>query len=303
LAGSLDPLIDLTLPATEHGDDSFSGRTLADKTITPLMRAKGIPVSASPYLSALRGGAKFIKGGEPRIQRDKKGFEALVRAVAYLQGLDKESRQTFLKDLLHRFIILRESSDIALTRTAKPNLHQLETLIAGLIKIKSGGRFPAFLTTALFQMLNDCHDLGWTVEFQGINVADKFSGAVGDITISKDGTVLLGIEVTERAIDKGRVTLTFDQKVSPSALPDYLFVTTAKPDDDAMAAARSYTTVGHEMNFVSIGPWLVSNLSVVGPRCRAIFLEKMLALMSAPGVSVDLKKAWNDEMSAAIGIH
>jgi hypothetical protein len=151
--------------------------------------------------------------------------------------------------------------------------------IAALLTVKSGGRIPALLATAMFQTISECHALGWNVEFQGINVADKQSGAVGDITISKGGTLILGVEVTERPIDQARVRSTFNQKVSPSGLADYLFITTAKPGNDALAAARSYTGVGHEINFVPLAGWLVHNLATIGPMCRALFQAKMIDLL------------------------
>ena len=66
---------------TESGDNAFSGRSLADNAVTPFLRDRAIPISASPYLSSLRGGAKFVKDGAPRIQRDKEGFDALVTVI------------------------------------------------------------------------------------------------------------------------------------------------------------------------------------------------------------------------------
>ena len=300
VARILDQGIDIRFPATEHGEHSFSGRSLADNVITPFLRSRAIPISASPYLSSLRGGAKFIEGGAPRIQRDKEGFSALVAAVDALRTLNEDEAMNYLRYLLRSFIQLRETGNIVLKRIAKPNLEQLSELIAGLLTVRSGGRISAFLAVAMFQTLSETHHLGWDVEFQGINVADRASGAVGDITIRKEGAIILGIEVTERPVDQGRVTLVFDQKVSPSGLEDYLFITTAQPDASARAAARSYTAVGHEMNFVPLAPWLVHNLSTVGPGGRALFQAKMIELVqSAPS---EIKVGWNKQMDVAIGV-
>jgi len=110
------------------------------------------------------------------------------------------------------------------------------------------------------------------------------------------------VEVTERPIDQARVTLTFNQKVSPSGLADYLFITTARPEDDALAAARRYTSVGHEMNFVPLVEWLVHNLATVGPACRSLFQAKMIELLGAQGVPAEMRVAWNDKMDEAIGV-
>jgi hypothetical protein len=243
-----------------------------------------------------------MKGGEPRIQQDKDGFAALVEIVDYLRQLDAETVKNYLRYLLRRFIVLRESHNITLKRISKPNLEQLSRLIEGMLTVKSGGRIPALLATAMFQTIGECHTLGWEVEFQGINVADKASGAVGDITIRKDGALVLGVEVTERPIDQARVTLAFNQKVSPSGLADYLFITTSKPEDEALAAARRYTSVGHEMNFVPLAGWLVHNLASVGQVCRSLFQAKMIELLGAQGVPAEIRVAWNDKMDEAIGV-
>jgi hypothetical protein len=302
IARIIDPEIDIRMPATEYGENAFSGRSLAEKVVTPFLRDRFVPTSAFPFLSALRGGAKFMKGGEPRIQRDKDGFTALVQVVDYLHELDVNSAKNYLRFLLRRFVVLRESYNITLKRISKPNLEQLSHLIKGMLTVKSGGRIPALLATAMFLTISECLALGWEVEFQGINVADKASGAVGDITIRKDGALILGVEVTERQIDQASVTLTFNQKVSPSGLVDYLFITTAKPEEGALDAARRYTSVGHEMNFVPLAEWLVHNLATVGPACRSLFQTKMIELLGAKGVPAEIRVAWNDKMDEAIGV-
>lgn len=168
------------------------------------------------------------------------------------------------------------------------------------MKVKSGGQIPALLAVGMFQTLSECYNLGWAVEFQGINVADKASGAVGDITIRKDDTVVLGVEVTERPIDQGRVTLIFDQKILPSNLIDYLFLVTSEPHIGALSAARNYTAVGHEMNFVHLDGWIVHNLATIGPACRLLFQTNMVRLLGTVGISAALKVAWNARMAAAI---
>jgi hypothetical protein len=303
IAHILVPEIDIRLPATAHGEHAFSGRSLADYVVAPFLRGRAVPISASsPYLSSLRGGARFIPGGEPRIQDDQEGFDALVAIVDYVRSLNSEQSRTYLRYLLRQFIELRESGNIPLKKIAKPNLNQLGNLIDELLTVKSGGRIPALLAVAMFQTVSECHKLGWRVDFQGINVADKASGAVGDITIQKDGAILLGVEVTERAVDQARVTLIFDQKVSPGALSDYLFITTTEPENSAIIAARKYTGVGHEMNFVPLAPWLKYNLATIGQSCRAIFQSKMVDLLRAPGVPAEVRVAWNSKMDKALGI-
>jgi hypothetical protein len=61
------------------------------------------------------------------------------------------------------------------------------------------------LAVAMYQSLSECFGLDWEVDFQGINVADAVSGAVGDITI-KDaaGAIVIAVEVTERSVSAAR---------------------------------------------------------------------------------------------------
>jgi len=252
VARCVNERINIRHPATETSTDAFSGRSLADQVVTPFLQENAIPVSKSPYLSALRGGARFEVGGEPRIQRDAEGFAALVSIVDHMAETGQKEANDYLIFLVHRFVVLREASRIELRRIAKSNLQQLGNLITGLLSVKSGGRLPALLATAMFQTISECHELGWDVEFQGINVADTASGAVGDITVKKDRAIVLGVEVTERMIDRGRVNATFEQKVTPNGLEDYLFITTVQPDAAALTAAYNYTAVGHEINFVQL---------------------------------------------------
>lgn len=302
IARIYDPNIDIHLPATEHGDDSFSGRSLADNVITPFLRSKAVPISASPYLSSLRGGAKFIRDGQPRIQRDQEGFDRLVEIVDYVANHDPHVAQIYLTFLLRKFVQLREAAQVPLKRIAKPNLEQFSALISGLLAVKSGGRFASFLAIAVFRTVSKAHDLGWEVEWQGINVADKASGAVGDITIKKNNDIILGVEVTERSIDNNRVTLVFDQKVSPNSLNDYLFITTEQPSESALLAARSYTAVGHEMSFVILQEWITNILSILGPNGRLLFQAEMIDLLSSSGNPVEVKVVWNEQMDKAIGV-
>ncbi len=298
VARCLDQQINIRHPATETSHDAFSGRSLADNVITPFFQDHAIPVSKSPYLSSLRGGARFEPGGEPRIQRDQDGFDALVSVVSRLAEASEADARLHLTYLLQRFVVLREEAKIELQRIAKPNLRQLERLISGLLAAKSGGRLPALVATAMFQTMSECHGLKWNVVFQGINVADAASGAVGDIAISRDGEVILAVEVTERTIDKGRVTAVFEHKVTPNGLDDYLFITTKPPDAAAITTAYQYTAVGHEMNFVQLDAWALNNLASIGPRCRSIFQAKMLDLLDVQ--NADLKIIWNRQMASAL---
>jgi hypothetical protein len=80
---------------------------------------------------------------------------------------------------------------------------------------------------------------------QGINVADSASGAGGDVTLVENGRIVLAAEVTERRVDKSRVVATFDTKIAPCGIEDYLFVVKDNADiAAAMDQARRYFSQG-----------------------------------------------------------
>jgi hypothetical protein len=153
------------------------------------------------------------------------------------------------------------------------------------------------LAVAMFQTLNHCFSLGWLIEWQGINVADRASEVGGDITIKVADEVILAVEVTERPIDRARIQSTFATKVLRHGIADYLFFfAAAVPTPDARALAKQYMGQGHDISFLPVKDWLLSSLGTVGPRCRADFTLNFIRLLGAADVPVTLKLAWNQHV-------
>lgn len=299
LLRAVDPDIEIHLPRKDQGS-VVTGRTITEKIVTPFMAEQRVPFLKNPYLSVGRGDLRFEKGGESRKYRDPEAFETLVEVVTYLRAPDQKRAQDYLRYLLKRFIELRESANIPLTEVARLSLEQYRILISELLPMQSGGRLPSLIGVALLQTLSAAFGLKWNIEWQGINVADKASGAVGDITVKSEGKVITGLEVTERLIDEVRVSATFNEKIAPNKLEDYLFILTKEPSQDARDIARKFFGMGHEVNFVQVDAWAYHVLSIVGPGGRSIFQKQMIALLSAVDVPADLKVAWNKAIAKAI---
>jgi hypothetical protein len=153
------------------------------------------------------------------------------------------------------------------------------------------------LAVAMFQTLNHCFSIGWLIEWQGINVADRASEVGGDITIKVADEVILAVEVTERPIDRARIQSTFATKALRHGIADYLFFfAAAVPTPDARALAKQYMGQGHDISFLPVKDWLLSSLGTVGPRCRADFTLNFIRLLGAADVPVRLKLAWNQHV-------
>jgi len=294
LARILDPQIDIRLPYMNQADNAYNGRTLCETVVTPFLQDRAIPCSKGPFLSALRRNVSFVPDTAKGI-RDKVAYSGLLSFIGELSTARPEQAHTYLRYLLYGFIRLRDEAEIQLSRVKRLSLDQYSVLVGRLLQTPSGGRLPLLLCVAMFETIKRSFNLDWEIISLGINVADTAAGTGGDITIKRDGSPVLTVEITEREIDRARVVSTFNTKISPLGLDDYIFFFTASPPtEDARAATRQYFSQGHDINFLSIQEWLVNCLGTIGARNRQVFMDEFLKLISGPGVPSGLKVTWND---------
>ena len=154
-----------------------------------------------------------------------------------------------------------------------------------------------YLVEAMFTAIRNSFELDWDIIVQGINVADEASGAGGDIEIKKSGGVILAVEITERVIDKHRVQTTFQTKIAPKGIEDYLFLVTDNPEDEAIKQARQYFSQGHEVNFVDIQTYILMMLVSIGNAGRDCFNRILTERISKMDTQATLKVAWNDQIA------
>lgn len=280
-------------PYVNLSEYAFNGRTLDERVVNPFLHDKRVPSSRGCYLSVFRRSVTL----EPRGGlRDVEGYESLLDILGRIESTSDDAYLGKLLDaLLHRFIVLREESAVPLNRLQRFSLDQYRALIDCLLSSSSGGRFPLFIVVAALRAINLHFELGWTVSFQGINVADRASGAVGDVTVTNAaGVVALSAEITERRIDRARVVSTFNAKIGPAGVSDYIFFVTEPAADDARAQAYRYFAQGHEINFADITTWAGMILVTLSQAGRSIFNQEVLAMLDTPEVPKALKVAWND---------
>jgi hypothetical protein len=303
IARMQDRTINIRLPYIKQGENAYNGRTLDEKVVNPFLQAHRIPCSRAPFLSTFRRGVQFDEG-TTRGLRDIQGYRAFLALVGYLERTtDEDSLIQFLRYLLFMFGKLREAAAVPLTRLQRISLEQYGILISGLLGTPSGGRFPVLLVTVAFCTIKEFFGLNWEVTAQGINVADAAAGVGGDVTISEGGRTLLAAEITERPLDRNRVVSTFNTKIAPQGIEDYLFfVPMENLPDDVRIQARQYFAQGLEVNFLDVKNWILMSLATMGTRGRRIFNEKFMELLDAPDVPRSVKMAWNDQVDRLLGI-
>lgn len=299
LARLCDLQVDVRSPYANQGDSAFSGRSLDERVINPFLRTQRIPCTAGPYLSVFRRSVRFDEGTRDGL-RDKAGYDALLRALAVLEATRSQGEiEALLVNVLLRFVQVREASRIELVRLQRLSLDQIDTLITRLLETPSGGRFPLIVVVAALRSVCEFFNQTWNIEYQGINVADSASGAGGDVTVRLGNRVLFSAEITERRVDEARVVATFNTKIAPTSIEEYLFfVDRAGFTDGAKRQAQQYFAQGHDVNFIEIRPWIRFALATSGRLGRNAFNGAMLELLSSDGVPVTLRVAWNQAIEA-----
>ena len=292
-----DRAIDITKPYVNQGPDAFNGRTLDERVVNPFFQENRIPSSRGPYLSAFRRSVKFDESTRTGL-RDQDGYDALLRLIRQVQATDSDDDLfTFLDQLLVRFYELREESQVAIAQPQRISLEQISELVNHLLAVPSGGRFPMYLVEATLAAINERFALAWDVQVQGINVADTAGGAAGDIEVLENNILVFSAEVTERRIEADRVIATFQTKIAPNAIKDYMFLTTDGVEKEAKAQASAYFAIGHEVNFVDIAAWIWHTMASIGPEGRFMFFRALLDRLAREDTPTALKTAWNDEIA------
>jgi SacI restriction endonuclease len=286
--------IDIRKPYMKHGENAYNGRTLDERVVNPFLHDRRIPSSRAPFLSTFRRGVQFVEATSIGA-RDKLAFASFLALVNHVVSeSDNQKLLDILRYVLYRFIQLREASHIVLSHLHRISLEQFDSLVSGLLSTPSGGRLPVILVEAAFAAIKGTYDLNWTIEVQGINVADSAGGAGGDITISKEGQIILAVEVTERPVDRTRVIATFHTKIAVVGIADYLFLLTSSVDEEVLRQARQYFSQGHEINFVEIRSWIVGVLATLGIKGRDIFNQVLLERLDTVDMPPAIKIAWNE---------
>ncbi len=301
LARIQDKGIDIRLPYVSQGDSAYNGRTLDERVVNPMLQEKRVPSSRGPFLSVFRRMVSFVPATRDGL-RDKTAYDAFLAMVGFVEEIDDdEGLRAILEALAFRFVELREASDVPLTRVQRMSLEQVVELTARLLDTPSGGRLPVYAVVAMFQAINRRFQLGWDIQWQGINVADTASGVGGDISVMSGDSAILVAEVTERAVDRNRIVATFNSKVGPHGIREYIyFVGDRSQPEEAVQQARRYFAQGHEINFVVVIDWIAAGLATLGSEGRSHYTEALLDLMGQDDTPAALRAIWNDNVSAII---
>lgn len=295
VAKCVDRRVNVRHPYISQGSNAFSGRRLDEKVINPFLQTHKIPASRGAYLAVFRRSVEFVPQTRAGL-RDQKGYDAFLKVLGYLENIEEDDKlDVLLKFVLRKFIELRQGAQVLVQRLQRRlSLPQYNTLVTKMLAIRSGGRFPVLLVQAAVLAMKEAFNLDWEIIVQGINVADRPAGVSGDITIRRNSEPVLVIEVTERPVAEERLVTTFEGKIAPAKLTDYIFVQGAtKVPANVLKQAQQYFAQGYDVSFVEIRSWILNVLAAIGRNGRDSFLRKLQDLIDSPEISSALKTQWN----------
>lgn len=302
LAKLHDRAVDVHKPYVSQGDNAFNGRTLDERVVNPTLQQRRIPSSRGPFLSVFRRSVEFTATTRDGV-RDKPGYDTFLQVLSFIDNLpdDDNSLTQATYAVVYRFVELREASNVPLTRIQRMSVGQIASLVSRLLDTPSGGRLPMFIVVAVLCAANEHLELDWEIQWEGINVADAASGLGGDIVVSSGDRILLVAEVTEREVDQNRVVATFNNKIGPHQIEDYLFFTRSKDQPtETIEQIQRYFAQGHELSFVVIQDWAEAVLVTIGNQGRTLFIQRMVDLLESDDVPAALKVAWNESVNAVV---
>ena len=301
LAKLSDQAVNIRKPYVAQGDDAFSGRTLDEKVVNPTLQQRRIPSSRGPFLSVFRRGVDFTAVTREGL-RDKLDYDAFLEILSFIESdPGDETLMHAAYVTVYNFVTLREASNVPLTRIQRMSLGQIASLVSRLLDVQSGGRFPMYIAIAVLQAVNEQLGLGWEIQWQGINVADAASGVGGDIIVSSRDSIFLVAEVTEREIDRNRIVATFNNKIGPNQIEDYLFfIRSNDQPTTSVEQMQRYFAQGHDLNFVVVQDWAEAVLATIGNAGRSLFIQRLVGLLETTDTPSALKVVWNESVTAVV---
>ncbi len=300
LVRMLDGAINVRMPYVSQGAAAYNGRTLDERVVNPLLQEKRIPASNGPFLSVFRRSVEFNASTREGI-RDKSAYDAFLIIIAHIERTANEAALALLLNYVaYRFVLLREAANVPVTRIQRMSLDQTYNLVSGLLRVASGGRLSVYIVVSILHVIKKCHNLDWVIKWEGINVSDAASGAGGDIEVLEGEALLLTAEVTERTVGANRVVSTFNTKIGPQGIEEYLFFVNSNPSKEALRHTQQYFAQGHEVNFVLIAEWMHAVLATLGGKGRSLFLKHMIGLLESSDTPAAVKTAWNENVNSVV---
>jgi hypothetical protein len=228
LLGKLtDPTLDaMCLQRGDGGAGKWDPRGFAQKVVVPWNQQNQSVLGGSgdPYVSNPLRRPRVDHGLDQMSDR-----EQWSRLGALLQDVETRNQPSHTRHKFDQLLaaVRDRLRDLTFTYVVPPrvSIRQAETLITGFLSDRSGGERGLAVTAALFETFKDQLGLYREVRRGVINATDAATDAAADLEcVGTGGGVALAVEVKERRIGKGDVTMAI-AKARAHAISELLLCT------------------------------------------------------------------------------
>lgn len=253
LAKIHDPSVDVRKPYTRiGGTDSFSGRKYDENYVTDFINLHSLPCnSTSAFLTpAFRNrNAPLVTGQE----LEGRPAQLYVYVLDLLDDVHhrRVEPDVMLSEIIRWLLINRNEQQqrieslvkaLRTTQGAIPlSSEAIVTLVEKHMSLKGTSRLPVLIVAAAYQAagqyLGERH-----LPLQAHNAADIQTGALGDIeiTLADENQVVTSYEMKDRRVTKRDIDRALHKlEKTKKRVDNYIFITTARIDEDVQEYARS----------------------------------------------------------------
>jgi DNA adenine methylase len=305
-----NPNVDIRKPYTEIGGaDSYSGRTYDERYVTTFIDTHELPCNpTTAFLTpALRNRDMILTPNLNLVGRPPKLYQTTLELLTSVYQ-NEVSAEDLLAEVVRALLIVRDErrqriktllAGLNASKDTMPlSSEAIVTLIQQHLSSPKSSRLPVLVVAAAYQAVEE--QLGErALPLQGHNVADKQTGALGDIeiTLNNDDNIITSYEMKTRRVTKEDINHAL-QKINDSGkkIDNYIFITTEVIDQEV----KDYTatlydqTRGIEVVVLDCIGFLRHFLHFFH-RLRMQFLEayqQLLLLEPESAVSQPLKEAF-----------
>jgi DNA adenine methylase len=240
LAKSYDPAVDIRKPYTEiEDDDAYSGRTYDEKYITSFITEHNLPCNATTaFLTpALRNRNVALTPDLNLVGHPAQLYQVVLQLLTNVYE-GKVSAQDLLAEVIRWLLVVRNEKRQRMAtlleglRASKDGVplsaETIVTLIEQHLNSPRASRLPVLVVAAAYQTVEKY--LGERIRpLYGHNVADKQTGALGDleITLANDNNIVTSYEMKTRRVTKDDLNHALHKIITTGKkIDNYIFITT-----------------------------------------------------------------------------
>ncbi len=272
-----DPSRDILAIQVAGETHGWDARSFAKDVVVPWVTKNHniVGTSGDPYVGQP---LRRNRLDTPTSLKRRKDWDKLVKFLAPLEHAECDDLKRALSRCLDSVARMGRSQEVSINFPERVSLERLCEMITCFTETPSGGLRPMAVCVSIMDVVGRATGLFDRIESQGINEADKATGAVADITCYKRDDIMLAIKVKDRTVTMRDFQDTV-AKANGGVVSNILFAVPAVVDGDVTTvnALKQKTWRGGRNLYHANIPSLLGHIFVLLDECWRIALLRRVA--------------------------